>query len=80
MSPLVHPNPTNGLVRIVLPGDPGPSELKLFDAAGRLLVAQQNAGWKKEISLDLSPYSAGLYHLRITATGGSFGAKVQRVN
>ena len=63
----VFPNPSNGRVFISTESQPV-SELQVFDIFGKMLF-QKSAG-ERELSVDLSNYSAGTYILRLVTDKG----------
>jgi hypothetical protein len=60
----VYPNPTQGVVSISSESSLIAS-VKVFDAAGRLVVLHEGNG--QEIKVDLSRYETGIYTLEISA-------------
>ena len=58
----VSPNPTNGVFRVEdIDASYGNSEMKLFDATGRLLLTQKTT----DESIDISHLPPGIYYLQI---------------
>jgi hypothetical protein len=64
---LVYPNPANGYVMVKTQS---PSEVCLFDCLGRTL-ARKNLSAGESGTIDLSPYSDGVYILKTTQPGGT---------
>jgi Secretion system C-terminal sorting domain len=67
----VYPNPTNGLLSLVLQGNDGETaSIKLYDASGRVIKQQTQAtnGFVQKIWIDLGEKNipAGLYLLEVT--------------
>lgn len=73
----VYPNPSTGLVNVVLPdGAIGPDlRFAVFDATGRL-VLEQNAAVQKRVLLDWSAFADGLYVLLIRTEQGQAAYRV----
>ena len=63
----VFPNPSNGTVYVCTESEPV-LELQVFDLFGRMLL-NESVG-KKEFSVDLSGYNAGIYMLRLVTAKG----------
>ncbi len=60
---LIYPNPTKGLLRVEINGNAGdkPVSLQVYDANGRVLRQESNAG--SSTTLDLSNQPPGIYML-----------------
>lgn len=69
----VFPNPSNGTVYVCAESEPV-LEMQVFDLFGRMLL--NNSVGKKEFSVNLSGYNAGIYMLRLV-TGN--GVKTSRI-
>ena len=69
----VFPNPSNGTVYVCTESEPV-LEMQVFDLFGRILL-NESLG-KKEFSVDLTGYNAGIYMLRLV-TGN--GVKTSRI-
>jgi hypothetical protein len=73
----VYPNPTSGELKIDVSagsttGEPGISNLSIYDAAGRLLKTHRSAFLRQNnsaVTIDLSPLPTGIYLLRIEKDG-----------
>lgn len=63
----VFPNPSNGTVYVCTESEPV-LEMQVFDLFGRMLL-NESVG-KKEFSVDLSGYNAGIYMLRLVTAKG----------
>ena len=63
----LYPNPTSGRVRLELPA--GPATVWLLSALGQELAVYQIS--RPSVILDLSPYPAGLYLVRVQQAGGT---------
>ena len=61
----VYPNPTTGNVNIVAPGM---SHITVMNALGQMVYDANAAG--NMTSLDMSPYQAGIYMVRVTTESG----------
>lgn len=61
---IVYPNPTSGMVYIE--NTALIQEYKVFDFAGRLVLESSNVNMT-EISLDLSKFADGVYHIELTS-------------
>ena len=59
----VHPNPTTGIVEIILPQGYENKEVHIYNIHGTLLQTKQAQGTK--LTLDLSAYSDGVYIIKI---------------
>lgn len=70
------PNPSDGMVRVVLENTLDPAELTLFSMDGRLLLQRPLVGG--EASLDLSAYAAGGYLLKIQSGSQTLTKKLIR--
>ena len=57
-----YPNPTNGIVKIGLNGQN--TKVDVTDASGRLILSQTCSS--RDLQLDLTPYSSGMYYIRIS--------------
>jgi lysyl endopeptidase len=66
----VYPNPTDGLLRIVLPEGLDARQLRVTDLSGRVVADADMNMLGDTPSLDLSGLSNGLYHLSIFGTQG----------
>ena len=67
----IYPNPTNGLLSLVVQGNDGESaSIKIYDASGRIIKQQTQAttGFVQKIWIDLGGKNipAGLYLLEVT--------------
>ena len=70
----IYPNPTNGLLSLVVQGNDGESaSIKIYDASGRVIKQQTQAttGFVQKIWIDLGAKNipAGLYLLQVTING-----------
>jgi len=60
----IYPNPSNGPISVE--GiSPGPCEIRILDAAGRLVESSQRNATAAPLVLDLQALPAGAYHLHI---------------
>jgi len=64
---IIYPNPTRGMIRIEFQGygDIENGRLLLYDIQGRLLRQVNNV--ESSVTLDLTPYPAGIYILHLMA-------------
>ncbi|MDR1730418.1 MAG: T9SS type A sorting domain-containing protein [Prevotellaceae bacterium] len=64
---LIYPNPTKGLLRVKISGNAEnkPVGLQVYDASGRVLLQESNAG--SSTILDLSNQPSGIYMLRLVS-------------
>ena len=69
----VFPNPSNGTVYVCTESEPV-LEMQVFDLIGRMLL-NESIG-KKEFSVDLSGYNAGIYMLRLVTGNGVKTSKI----
>ena len=70
----IYPNPTNGLLSLVVQGNDGETaSIKIYDASGRVIKQQTQAttGFVQKIWIDLGAKNipAGLYLLEVTING-----------
>ena len=61
----VYPNPTSGMVNIEINGFEGVKQIRMTDAVGKLVYIDKVVV-NKQIHLDLTGQSKGLYYLIIT--------------
>lgn len=73
----IYPNPTSGLVSVVLPDELIGKEmyLSVFDATGRR-VKEQQSSLQKQVQLDLSGLADGLYSILIRIDEGQIVRKL----
>ena len=69
----IFPNPSNGNVNVCAESDPV-LEIQVFDLFGRMLFHESVN--KKEFSVDLSSYNAGIYMLRLVTNNGVKTSKI----
>jgi len=70
----IYPNPTSGIFKIVLDSLPSNTHYNVFDVIGRGILEGEVKS--KEISMNLTDYSSGLYFIRITFEDSSFVNKM----
>jgi hypothetical protein len=65
VKPVVYPNPTKGLLRVMVPTMPlnALTDLRVYDLNGTELIIVKNPGTETEI--DISQYRDGIYILRM---------------
>ncbi|HEX8528515.1 MAG TPA: T9SS type A sorting domain-containing protein, partial [Cytophagales bacterium] len=67
----VYPNPTRGIVTLVLPAGLGvPVQLSVYDARGKQLLSRSLAAGTEKTDVDLSGYAAGLYLIKLETRHG----------
>lgn len=66
---VAHPNPTAGMLWLSTPGHPGPLDLRLTDAMGRLMMARRVVSDAHARAVDLSGLPPGLYLLHAQSMG-----------
>ena len=69
----VFPNPTDGSLNVRLAESFSISDLRLFDAAGRVILSQRLAAPTAAHTLDLAPLPAGTYTLAVRTQTGQDG-------
>jgi len=69
----VFPNPTHGVVRMQMEGQPV-IEVQVFDLFGKMLSHQSVSG--NEFSVDLTDYTSGIYLLRLISSEGVETVKI----
>lgn len=70
--PIVHPNPSSGLISVTLPDDHKAKNIEFYDNSGRLVLSTvQNR-------LDVSSLDSGIYHVRVETTNGRYVVKFVR--
>jgi hypothetical protein len=73
-----YPNPTTGLVRVVMPELSGKGALRIFDKQGRMLRAAE-VGDVGAFDVDMSALVPGVYSLQVIAGGRVGTARVVRL-
>lgn len=73
---LVFPNPSTGLVQLIMNGMQGPVAIDVVDGMGRMVLQQQAVAFAPTMDLDLGALANGVYLLRATHGKGSL---VQRI-
>ena len=61
----LYPNPAKEEVSMVVPGDDMPYDISVIDMQGRLIYAGSARNHNGILSLDVSKYSNGLYHINL---------------
>lgn len=76
-SVVVFPNPTSGLLNVLLPDDLMTKDvfIQAYDLTGRKML-EQNSLNDKQISLDMQEFSSGLYTLVIRVDGSQIVKKI----
>jgi hypothetical protein len=72
---LIFPNPADESVLISSNNEPIKS-VKLFDNIGRLIVSQEIMLFEKEVVINLSNYSEGIYIIQISSESKSVNSKI----
>ncbi len=74
-APILFPNPTDGTLQVVLPGNlTGTTDLHVLDLAGRVVLQHQMNGTPRT-TLDVSSLPNGLYVLKTMAEGRAGAAR-----
>jgi hypothetical protein len=75
---IIVPNPTTGLITIVLGKiQESQFDVSVLDISGRLILSKQfNIGINENFDLDLSQYPEGIYFIITKHTNGSFTQKI----
>lgn len=68
---LVYPNPTTGMLNLMLSDGPRPSDIRIYDMTGRIMLSEP---FKQR--LDVSLLKAGNYMLEVRTEEGSFRQKL----
>lgn len=63
----LRPNPSNGLVDLVLPGGLGDLQVDVMDATGRSVASQRIGAGMSVVTMDLSAQPVGVYLVRLQA-------------
>jgi len=76
----IHPNPSDGIFQLSFRTAPGPVQLYLHDATGRLLRQWQHpaAGYSERLAIDLTHYAPGAYLLRVASGGRTESLRLYR--
>jgi hypothetical protein len=67
----MSPNPAFDAVQITMPSGAPLSELRLYDAQGRLVDTFIPSVSNKVVSIDLSSLSSGLHYITVRTTDGT---------
>ncbi len=77
----VYPNPTRGIVTLVLPAGLGaPVQLSVYDALGKRLLGRRLAAGTEKTDVDLSGCAAGLYLIKLETRDGITVRRVFRMD
>lgn len=69
----IYPNPTSGLVNIVVPGNTANNRIMVFDLTGKMLINQELTN----STVNISDFRSGLYLLRvISGNGNIYNSKI----
>ena len=71
----VFPNPSNGIINVVLPSTRQGVDLTLLDAAGRV-VARQQTSTEQQLTWQLNHLPKGLYILHVESELGALNRKL----
>lgn len=80
---VLYPNPSNGLVSIVLPSmNTQNSEIQIFDFSGRLITSKsvQLNSSEQTVQVDASDFTAGMYFIKVATTEGLLQKKFVKVD
>ena len=72
--PLVFPNPTSGIVNILLPEGTTKADLTIHNAQGS--EVSRFTSKEKVITADLSNYNRGIFFARIVTDNGTYTQKI----
>lgn len=72
----VFPNPSQNEFQFLIPSIDGKTQIHLWDSSGRLILNGSMQFNTNSASIDLSPYSNGVYFYRITKSNQSFTGKL----
>jgi len=71
----ITPNPTNGIVRILIHSGEGRARnIEIFNMHGTRVISMTSL--EEEITADLSPFPAGLYHIRVRSGRNIYSGKI----
>lgn len=70
----LYPNPVGESLVLISPASIGNTNLQIYDIQGKLLSAQ-NATFEKQVSIDVSNLSSGIYFLNIKTENGNVEVK-----
>jgi hypothetical protein len=75
---LIYPNPSQNQVTLALKGSQqNILAIQLFQADGQLVFSQKMAPpFIRKTTIDLSPFTAGLYFIRVVTSTGDFNRKI----
>ena len=59
----VYPNPTTGLLHILITPATAESTIEVYDATGKMLLKHKQDG--EDTAIDLSPYASGMYWIKV---------------
>ncbi len=76
----ILPNPSRSgelTVRLMLPEEAGPGNIRLVDAAGQVVLEQQvPSDGGQQVSIDVSALAKGVYMMQVLVDGFGFSRKV----
>lgn len=75
---VVAPNPTDGMMRVLVQGGPAPVDCTLLDLAGRVLFTQAYGRTDRAIELDLTDRPCGAYVLLVRIDGMTSAHRIVR--
>lgn len=70
----IHPNPTKGIVNIIIPNDDCPVNIECFDPFGNCFYSSLIKS--KESKIDLSNKQNGLYIIKVHISNRTYYSKV----
>ena len=67
---LVHPNPTNNYINLIVGGKDNQSQIKILDIRGKVLIdfVKDLSMENREIKIDINNYPQGIYFLKVKGT------------
>ncbi|MDX5430747.1 MAG: T9SS type A sorting domain-containing protein, partial [Bacteroidota bacterium] len=78
---IVFPNPSTGLFKFTLESESDESvEIKVYDAAGKLVMVQTGGHSHEEIHVDATHLAAGVYHAVVTQGQFNQAVKLTKTN
>jgi len=72
---MVWPNPTNGMLHVMLPEGPGQIGMEIIDLSSRVVMSQSAAA-QGLVNMDLTDLGAGVYILKITSSSKNKTVKI----
>ena len=65
---LISPNPTTGALKIFIPMEITVNSIKIYDLTGRELLSLEISSENRNIEIDVSNFSSGMYNIHLIST------------